>query len=404
MISKEDKLFTPFKIGPLTLRNRTIRAAAFEGMCPGNKVSEELINYHHSVAAGGIGMTTVAYAAVEKSGLSFLHQLLLNKESVRDLRRLTDAVHKEGAACSIQIGHCGNMASRKISGTRPLAPSALINLYVPAFPRRMNEDDIRSTVKSFGQAVHLARESGFDAIEVHAGHGYLISQFLSPCTNKRKDSYGGSLENRTKFVIMVMEEVKKVAGNDMAILVKTNTRDGFRGGMDLDECIEVAKMLEKTGADALVLSGGFVSKAPMYVMRGAMPIKVFAYYIENKLMRFFVRIFGNLLVKEVPYAENYFLEDSLKFKAQLKIPLVYVGGILSRENIDEVLNKGFDMIAIARALIKDPDFINKLKNKELSRSECDNCNYCIAVMYSQMATCILNDKNPDPKIKKMLDK
>jgi 2,4-dienoyl-CoA reductase-like NADH-dependent reductase (Old Yellow Enzyme family) len=404
MISADDILFTPFKLGPITLRNRTIRAAAFEGMCPGNKVSEDLINYHHSVAAGGIGMTTVAYAAVERSGLSFPHQLLLNKDSVRDLRKLTDAVHKEGAACSIQIGHCGNMASKTTAGTNPLAPSARINLYGPTFPRRMNENDIRSTVKSFGQAVHLVREAGFNAVEVHAGHGYLISQFLSPYTNKRKDSYGGSLENRARFMMMAMEEVKKAAGNDIAVLVKTNTRDGFRRGMDLDECIEVAKMLEKSGADALVLSGGFVSKAPMYVMRGAMPIKVFAYYIENKLMQFFVRIFGNFLVKEVPYAENYFLEDSLKFRAQLKLPLVYVGGILSRENIDEVLNKGFEMVAIARALLKDPDFINKLKNKELARSECDNCNYCIAIMYSQMAKCILNDKNPDPKIKKMLKK
>jgi 2,4-dienoyl-CoA reductase-like NADH-dependent reductase (Old Yellow Enzyme family) len=256
--------------------------------------------------------------------------------------------------------------------------------------------------KSFGQAVRLARESGFDAVEVHAGHGYLISQFLSPYTNKRKDLYGGSLENRARFMMMVMDEVKKAAGPDIAVLVKTNTSDGFKGGMELDECVEVAKMLEKCGADALVLSGGFVSKAPMYVLRGAMPIKVFAYYIENRLMQFFVRMFGNFLVKEVPYTENYFLEDAVKFRVQLKLPLVYVGGLLSGENIDEVLGKGFELVAIARALIKDPDFINKLKNKELSRSECDNCNYCVAVMYSQMATCILNEKNPDPKIRKML--
>ena len=404
MLSTEDRLFSPFKLGPVILRNRTIRAAAFEGMCPGNKVSEDLISYHRSVAAGGIGMTTVAYAAIEKSGLSFPHQLLLNKEAIPGLIKLTDTVHKEGAACSIQIGHCGNMASRAAAGTRPLAPSARINLYGPTFPRRMDETDIKSTVKSFGQAVHLARESGFDAVEVHAGHGYLISQFLSPYTNRRKDSYGGSLDNRARFMMMVMEEVKEAAGNDMAVLVKTNTSDGFKGGMELNECLEVAKMLEKSGADALVLSGGFVSKAPMYVMRGAMPIKVFAYYIENKLMQFFVRMFGNFLVKEVPYNEGYFLEDSLKFRNQIKIPLVYVGGLLSREKIDEVLSKGFELVALARALIKDPDFIIKLKKKELSKSECDICNYCIAVMYSQMATCILNEKKPDPKIKKMLDK
>ena len=402
MNSAENILFTPFKLGPITLRNRTIRAAAFEGMCPGNKVSEDLLNYHRAVAAGGIGMTTVAYAAIEKSGLSFPHQLLLNKEAVPDLRKLTDAIHKEGAACSVQIGHCGNMTSSSVTGVRPMAPSARINLYGPTFPRSMDKDDIRSIVQSFGKAVHLSRESGFDAIEVHAGHGYLISQFLSPYTNRRKDSFGGSLENRTRFMMMIMEEVKKAAGNDMAILAKTNTRDGFKGGIELDECIEVAKMLEQSGSDALVLSGGFVSKTPMYILRGAMPIKIFAYYIENKLMQFFVRLFGNFLVKEVLYTEGYFLQDALKFRAQLKLPLVYVGGLISREKIDEVLSNGFEMVAFARALIKDPDFVNMLKKKELSRSECDICNYCIAVMYSQMATCILNEENPDPKIKEML--
>jgi 2,4-dienoyl-CoA reductase-like NADH-dependent reductase (Old Yellow Enzyme family) len=402
MNSTEDILFTPFKLGPVTLRNRTIRAAAFEGMCPGNKVSEELINYHRAVAAGGIGMTTVAYASPDKSGLSFKHQLWLNEKAIPELRKLTDAVHKEGAACSVQIGHCGNMASSAVTGARPMAPSARINLYGPSFPRQMDKADIQSIVKSFGKAVHLSRESGFDAVEVHAGHGYLISQFLSPYTNRRKDSFGGSLENRARFMKMVMEEVKKAAGNDMAVLVKTNTRDGFKGGMELDECIEAAKMIEQSGADALVLSGGFVSKAPMYVLRGAMPIKVFAYYIENNLMKFFVRLFGNYLVKDVPFTEGYFLEDALKFRARLKIPLVYVGGLLAREKIDEVLNNGFEMVAFARALIKDPDFIKKLHNKELSRSECDICNYCIAVMYSQMAVCIKNVENPDPKIQKML--
>jgi 2,4-dienoyl-CoA reductase-like NADH-dependent reductase (Old Yellow Enzyme family) len=125
----EDLLFTPFKLGPMTLRNRTVRAAAFEGMCPGNIVSEDLIDYHRAVAAGGIAMTSVAYAAVERSGLSFPHQLLLDEVAVPGLRKLTDAVHKEGAACSIQIGHCGNMAKRSVAGTRPVAPSARINLY-----------------------------------------------------------------------------------------------------------------------------------------------------------------------------------------------------------------------------------------------------------------------------------
>lgn len=404
MISSEQKLFTSFRIGPLNLRNRTIRAAAFEGMCPGNMPSDDLLNYHRDVAAGGIGMTTVAYAATDRTGLSFPHQLWLRQEAVPGLKKLTDAVHEEGAACSIQIGHCGNMSRRSLIGRTPLAPSYGLNLYVPTLTRRMNSSDIQYVAKSFGNAVNLAREAGFDAVEVHAGHGYLISQFLSPFTNHRKDSFGGSLENRARFMLMVMEEVKKAAGNDMAVLVKTNMRDGFRGGSDLDECIKTAVMLENAGADALVLSGGFVSRAPMYVMHGRMPIKVFAHYIENKLMSFFVRLVGDMLVREVPFTEGYFLNDALEFRKALKLPLVYVGGLISRQKIDEVLEKGFEMVAFARALIKDTDFIKKLQKNELSRSECDICNYCIAVMYSRNAACIMNDDTISRKIKDMMPK
>ena len=188
------------------------------------------------MAAGGVAMTTVAYAAVDRSGLSFPHQLWLRKEVVPELKRLTDAVHSEGAACSIQIGHCGNMAKASVTGSRPLAPTSRINLYGPAFPRAMNKTDIQDVARNFGKAVHLARESGFDAVEVHAGHGYLISQFLSPYTNHRKDEFGGSLDNRARFMRLVMEEVKRAAGNDMAVLVKMNMSDGFRGGMEAGEC------------------------------------------------------------------------------------------------------------------------------------------------------------------------
>ena len=385
-------LFTSYKLGPVTLRNRAIRAAAFEGMCPGNSPSNDLINYHQSVAAGGIGMTTVAYASVHRSGLSFPHQLWLRSEVVPDLKKLTNAVHKEGAACSIQIGHCGNMAKTSVTGSRPIAPTSRINLYGPTFPRSMNKMDIVSMTKAFGEAVHHARESGFDAVEVHAGHGYLISQFLSPYTNHRKDEFGGPLENRARFMHMVIKEVKKAAGNDIAVLVKMNMRDGFKGGMEIDECLEVAKMLEQSGVDAIVLSGGFVSKSPMYILRGAMPVKVLSHYMDEIWMKVFVRLFGNYLIREEPFKQAYFLEAALKFRAQLKIPLVYVGGLISIEKINEVLDKGFEMVAIARALIKDPDFIKKLHANHLSHSSCDTCNYCIAVMYTHKVACIQNEE------------
>lgn len=405
IMNKESILFTPATIGPLTLRNRTIRAAAFESMCPGNAPSEMLYDYHTSVAAGGIGMTTLAYAAVTQSGLSFERQLWLRPDILPGLKKITDTIHREGAAASIQIGHCGNMSHKKICGCTPISASTGFNLYSPTFVRGMHQSEIAAMAKAFGQAVHLAREAGMDAVEVHAGHGYLISQFLSPYTNHRKDEYGGSLENRMRFMKMCMEEVMKAAGSDMAVLVKMNMRDGFKGGMETDETLEVARTLQnECGVHALILSGGFVSRAPMYVMRGAMPIRTMTHYMPFGWLPLGVRMAGHLMIPTEPFKEAYFLEDALKFRSALKMPLVYVGGLVSREKIDEVLGHGFEFVSMARALLNDPAFVNRMKEDEQARCDCGHSNYCIARMYSLEMACHKHMQNLPKSIIKEIDK
>ena len=380
-------LFTPVTLGPLTLRNRSIRSAAFESMCPGNVPSPQLLDYHRSVAAGGVGMTTVAYAAVTRSGLSFDRQLWMRPEIVPGLRELTDAVHAEGAAASIQLGHCGNMSHKSICGCLPVGASSGFNLYSPTFVRGLRADELPEMAKAYGRSVCLAREAGFDAVEIHAGHGYLISQFLSPSTNHRKDEFGGTLANRMRFMEMVMEEVMKAAENDMAVLVKMNMRDGFRGGMELDESLQVAWKLQELGAHALVLSGGFVSKAPMYVMRGEMPIRTMTHYITCLWLKYGVRLVGKYMIPSVPFREAYFLEDALKFREALDIPLVYVGGLVSRQKIEEVLNHGFEAVQMGRALLNEPDFVNRMRREENARCNCRHSNYCIARMYTLDMAC-----------------
>lgn len=380
-------LFTPVTLGPLTLRNRSIRSAAFESMCPGNVPSPQLLDYHRSVAAGGVGMTTVAYAAVTRSGLSFDRQLWMSPEIVPGLRELTDAVHVEGAAASIQLGHCGNMSHKSICGCLPVGASSGFNLYSPTFVRGLRADELPEMAKAYGRSVCLAREAGFDAVEIHAGHGYLISQFLSPSTNHRKDEFGGTLANRMRFMEMVMEEVMRAAGNDMAVLVKMNMRDGFRGGMELDESLQVARKLQELGAHALVLSGGFVSKAPMYVMRGEMPIRTMTHYMTCWWLKYGVRLVGKYMIPSVPFREAYFLEDALKFREALDIPLVYVGGLVSRQKIEEVLNHGFEAVQMGRALLNEPDFVNRMRQEENARCNCRHSNYCIARMYTLDMAC-----------------
>ena len=385
---KQSVLFTPGRIGPLELRNRTIRAAAFESMAPGNAPSEQLYNYHRSVAAGGIGMTTLAYAAVTQSGLSFERQLWIRPEIVPGLRRITDAIHQEGAAASIQLGHCGNMSHKKICGCTPISASSGFNIYSPTIVRGMRPSEIQAMAKAYGEAVRLARESGMDAVEIHAGHGYLISQFLSPYTNHRRDEYGGSLENRMRFMRMCMEEVMKAAGDRTAVLVKMDMRDGFSGGMEIDECIEVAKTLQACGAQALILSSGFVSRAPMHVMRGTMPLKTMTYYMPAGWLPVGVKLAGRFMIPSVPFKEAYFLEDALRFRAALKdMTLVYVGGLVSRDKIEEVLGHGFEFVSMARALINDPAFVNHMREDEHARCDCGHSNYCIARMYSKDMVC-----------------
>ena len=314
-------------------------------------------------------MTTVAYAAVTRSGHSFDRQLWMRPEIIPGLRKLTDAIHAEGAATGIQLGHCGNMSHKSICGCTPVGASGGFNLYSPTFVRGLRADELPEMARAYGRSVNLAREAGFDAVEIHAGHGYLISQFLSPSTNHRKDEFGGSLQNRMRFMDMVMEEVMKAAGSEM------------------DETMQVAKRLEQSGAHGLVLSGGFVSKAPMYVMRGEMPIRSMTHYMTCWWLKYGVRMAGKWMIPAVPFKEAYFLEDALKFRAELKMPLIYVGGLVSRSKIDEVLDDGFDAVQMARALLNEPGFVNRMRDEENARCNCRHSNYCIARMYSIEMAC-----------------
>ncbi len=397
----DSKLFTPFQLGPLTLRNRTIRSAAFESMGKDFGPTQKLKDYHVSVARGGVGMTTLAYASINRSGVSFNSQLWLRDEIIPALKDITDAIHREGAAAAIQIGHCGNMTHWSTAGSFPVSASNGFNLYSPTFHRRMSHAEIAETAKDFGRAVKLAHEAGFDSVEVHAGHGYLISQFLSPWTNRRRDSYGGSLTNRMRFMQECLTEVLEEAAKlKMAVVVKHNMEDGFKGGIEVPESIEIAREIERLGVHGLVLSSGFVSRAPMAVMRGRIPTKTMGYYMgwNEWLQKIVVSLFGQWMIKQYDFEECFFLENAKKFREALKMPLIYVGGLVSREGIERVLDEGFELVQMARALINDPAFVNKMKEGDLTtRSGCDHRDYCIARMYSRDMQCCHNctEKIPD---------
>ncbi len=394
----QNKIFEQAQIGPLTLRNRTIRSAAFESMCPGHEPSQQLYDYHTSVARGGVGMTTVAYAAVTESGLSFDRQLVMRPEIIPGLRRLTDGIHSEGAAAGIQLGHCGNMSHKDICGCIPVGACTGFNLYSPTLVRGLRKEELPVLAKQFGNAVNLAREAGFDSVEIHCGHGYLIDQFLNTYFNHRKDEYGGSLENRMRFMTMCIEEVMKAAKDDMAVIVKMNMRDGLKHpGTSIDESIQIAKRLQDLGVHAIVLSGGLVSATPMYVMRGEMPIKTMTHYMDKWWLKYGVRACGKMMVPTVPYEEAFFLEDALKFRQALPdMKFIYVGGLVAGDKINEVLSHGFEAVQMARSLLNEPDFVNRLKDDPHHRCGCGHSNYCIGRMYTLDMACHKHLEEPLP--------
>ena len=399
-------LFTPFRLGPVNLRNRIIRSAAFESMGKDFSPTQALKDYHVSVAKGGVAMTTLAYAAVNRGAISFNSQLWLRDEIIPQLRDITDAVHAEGAAVGIQIGHCGNMTHWFTAGCFPVGASTGFNLYSPTFVRGLRCSELPLLAKDFGKAVEIAHRAGFDSIELHAGHGYLISQFLSPYTNHRHDEYGGSLENRMRFMNMCIDECREVtAKHNMALVVKHNMEDGFKSGIQIPESIEIAREIERRGVDAIVLTSGFVSQAPMAVMRGRLPTKSMAYYMPWKSwpQKLVIELFGKWMIRQYDFKECYFLDNAKLFRKELRLPLIYVGGLVSRQGIERVLGEGFELLQMARALVNDPDFVNKLRAGDIStRSGCDHRDYCMARMYSDRMVCCHNCNDIPEKLWKEL--
>ncbi|MBV8957820.1 MAG: NADH:flavin oxidoreductase, partial [Actinobacteria bacterium] len=263
--------FAPGQLGPVTLRNRFVKAATFEGMAPKNVVTDRLIDYHRAVVAGDVGMTTLAYCAVSPDGRGAPGEIIVRDEAVEGLHRFTDAIHELGAAASIQLGHAGPVAAG--IGMRGLAPSRVFAPQAVKFTRAATDDDLTRVIDDFASAARRAVDAGFDAVELHFGHGYLVSSFLSPKLNKRKDRWGGSIENRARLARQVALRARDAVGDRAAVIAKLNMADGVRGGLWVEESIEVARLLEADGAlDALELTGGSSFQNPMYLFKGPAPV------------------------------------------------------------------------------------------------------------------------------------
>ncbi|HVA05906.1 MAG TPA: NADH:flavin oxidoreductase [Acidimicrobiales bacterium] len=382
--------FAPARLGPVTLRNRIIKAATFEGVMPGGAVTDELIAFHRRVAAGGVGMTTVAYLAVSPEGRTDRHCVLLNEESLPGLRRLTDAVHAEGAAVAAQVGHAGPVANARSNRAPALSPSGGFTPMGNRL-RRVSATDIERITDDYRRAAALAVQAGFDSIEVHVGHNYLLSAFLSPKLNQRDDNYGGSVENRARFARQVLRAVRDAVDDKAAVTAKLNMADGVPGGLWLEESLEVAALLESDGAlDAIELTGGSSLANPMYLFRGEAPLREFGATLPGPV-RLGFRVIGSRFLKSYPFEEAFFLPYARQFLHALSLPLILLGGITELPTIEAALSEGFAFVAMARALLREPDLISRMEAGVARSSLCIHCNKCMPTIYSG-TRCVLVDQ------------
>jgi 2,4-dienoyl-CoA reductase-like NADH-dependent reductase (Old Yellow Enzyme family) len=390
--------FSPFQLGPISLRNRFIRAGANEGMCIDGAPSRALLQHHRDMARGGVALTTIAYGAVSKVGRTLPNQIWLRPEVLPDLKAVTAAVHAEGGRISFQITHAGSfVTSCKVAGATMSASSGINKaglLRGNFWQRAMTEADMELVAGQFVTAARLCREAGFDAVELHMGHGYLLNQFISPLSNMRQDQYGGSAENRVRFPAMVLSRVKQAVGDDLAVLAKINVADGVRGGATAADGVVTAQALQSAGADMLVLSAGrniesgwltFGSNHNMDEMQKVLK----GNWVTNLMLKL-----SQMNAPKVEFREMYLLEYSRQIRAGVTMPLAYLGGVKSMEGVATALRDGFECVVLARALIHDSGLVNKFRDGLLRQSGCTSCNRCVAYIYHPAGTwCVENPPN-----------
>jgi 2,4-dienoyl-CoA reductase-like NADH-dependent reductase (Old Yellow Enzyme family) len=382
--------FAPTRLGPVELRNHVIKAATFEGMSRKNVVSDSLVEFHRRMAAGGVAMTTVSYVAVSRDAMGAPGEIYIHDAAGEGLAHIASVVHAEGARIAAQLGHAG--AVGVMPGKRVLGPSrarTLMGTRVEA----ISKDGIDEVVANFAAGGRLLAAAGFDSLELHFGHHYLISAFMSPKWNKRKDEYGGSVENRSLIATRILRAVRDAVGDQMAITAKMNMTDGVKSGLQIEESIEFAKIFEREGVlDAIELTGGGSQVNQMFMFRGEAPRKEMEAILPNP-QRIGFKLLGRLLLKEYPFEEAYFLPMARRFRESVSLPLILLGGINTVQSIRQAMADGFEFVAMGRALLREPDLINRMRDGTATEGTCIHCNKCMVSIYTG-TRCVIDHPKP----------
>lgn len=358
-------LFEPALIGRLELKNRLVRSATWEGMCDASgRPGEALADLYRKLARGGTGLIVTGIVFVSPDGRPLPGSMgLWDDEGAQAARSLVAAVHQEGGRICAQLGHAGGQTRAVLCGGRPLAPSELeLAQYKPETPEEISPEHIARIIEAFGLAARRARDCGFDAVQLMAGHGYLINQFLSPHTNLRKDGYGGDLEGRSRFLREVYSKVRAQVGTDYPVLVKLNGTDNLEGGLELEEAVEVARQLDALGIDAIEVSGGTPGSGALNPLRSGI---------------------------DSPEKEGYNLVAARAIKQKVFCPVITVGGIRSYWTARRLVAEGdCDFVALCRPLVREPDLPRRWRySDEKSLAECISCNNCFRTALKGRIAC-----------------
>ena len=366
------KLFENSSINGLDLPNRFVRSATWEGMAADDGAcTPKLTDCMTDLAKGGVGLIITSHAYVSPEGQAALWQLgVHNDDMVPGLENMAKIVHENGGKIVMQLAHAGFFANAKQTGQTPMAPSNAAG-FAKSPRKEMTVEDIRRIVKSYGAAAKRAQKAGFDGVQIHAAHGYLLSQFLSPAFNRRNDEYGGEIRQRARAVLEVLREIRQAVGREYPVLVKMNCRDFIENGLVLEDSLEVAAMLVSEGIDAIELSGGILVGGKLSPSR--MGIK----FEEN---------------------EAYFQENAAAFKKKVTVPLILVGGNRSYQVAERLINEGIaDYVSMSRPFIREPDLINRWKAGDLRRATCVSDNMCFRpAMKGHGVYCLTEEREKKP--------
>jgi 2,4-dienoyl-CoA reductase-like NADH-dependent reductase (Old Yellow Enzyme family) len=349
------EIFESTIINGMKLNNRIVRSATWEGIAhPDGRPSEKLIDTYGLLARGGIGLIISGYAFVRPEGKQHFGQMgIYTDDFASEYRRIADAVHAENGKICMQIVHTGGQTvAANIGGRRPIGPSAVKVDQYDEIPLEMTIDDIRQVVSAFGDAAVRAKAYGFDAVQLHGAHGYLINQFLSPLTNRRTDAYGGSLENRSRFLMEIYRTIRERVGKDFPVMIKLSGSDFLEGGFTAEDAISVAKMLDKEGMDAIEVSGGTRSSGDQTPARAKI---------------------------DSPDKEGYHLPLAKEMRKAVQCPLIVVGGFRSPAVIQKAIQeKAADYVALSRPFVREPDLASRWANGDQTPARCISCNMCFA--------------------------